>query len=158
DGQGFLVKKSLKIASLKELDGASICVAQGTTTELNLADYFRANKMKYKPVNFQTADEVIGAYEAGRCDAYTTDMSQLATTRLKMKQPDEHVLLPEVVSKEPLGAWVRQNDSAWFDVVRWTLFAMINAEELGVTQANVRDMLKSDNPEIRRLLGLEGKL
>jgi general L-amino acid transport system substrate-binding protein len=158
DGQGFLVKKSLKVATLKDLDGASICVAQGTTTELNLADYFRANRMKYKPVTFQTVDEVIGAYEAGRCDAYTSDMSQLATTRLKMKLPDEHLVLPEIVSKEPLGAWVRQNDSSWFDIVRWTLFAMINAEELGVTQANVKDMLKSDNPEIRRLLGLEGKL
>ena len=158
DGQGFLVKKSIKVASLKDLDGASICVAQGTTTELNLADYFRANRIKYKPVTFQTVDEVIGAYEAGRCDAYTTDMSQLATTRLKMKQPDEHLLLPEIVSKEPLGAWVRQNDSIWFDIVRWTLFAMINAEELGVTQANVQDMLKSENPEVRRLLGLEGKL
>jgi general L-amino acid transport system substrate-binding protein len=158
DGQGFLVKKSTKIASLKEIDGASICVAQGTTSELNLADYFRANRMKYKPVNFQTVDEVVGAYEAGRCDAYTTDASQLGTTRLKMKDPDEHLLLPEIISKEPLGAWVRQGDDQWFDIVRWTLFAMINAEELGVTQANVAEMLKSENPEIRRLLGIEGKV
>jgi general L-amino acid transport system substrate-binding protein len=158
DGQGFLVKKSLKVASVKELDGASICVAQGTTTELNLADYFRANRMKYKPVTFATVDEVVGAYEAGRCDGYTTDQSQLATTRLKLKNPDEHLLLPEVVSKEPLGAWVRQNDSQWFDIVRWTLFAMINAEEFGITQANVGEMVKSENPEIRRLLGADSTL
>jgi general L-amino acid transport system substrate-binding protein len=158
DGQGFLVKKSAKITSLKEMDGASICVAQGTTTELNLADYFRANRMKYEPVAYQSADEVIQAYQAGRCDAYTTDLSQLGATRLKMQNSDEHLLLPEVVSKEPLGAWVRQGDSQWFDIVRWTLFAMLNAEELGVTQANISEMLKSENPEIRRLVGVEGKL
>jgi general L-amino acid transport system substrate-binding protein len=158
DGQGFMVRKSLKINSLKEMDGASICVVQGTTTELNLADYFRTNRMKYEPVAFQSVDEVIGAFEANRCDAYTTDLSQLGSTRLKMKNPEDYVLLPEVVSKEPLGAWVRQGDSQWFDVVRWTLFAMINAEELGVTQANVGDMLKSENPEIRRFLGVDSKL
>lgn len=157
DGQGFLVKKSSKIASLKEMDGASICVAQGTTTELNLADYFRANNMKYEPVVFQNVDEVIGAYEKGRCDAYTSDLSALATTRHKMSAPDAHVLLPEVISKEPLGGWVRHGDDQWFDIVRWTLFAMLNAEELGVTQANVVEMTKSANPEIRRLLGVEGQ-
>jgi general L-amino acid transport system substrate-binding protein len=158
DGQGFLVKKSANIASLKEMNGASICVAQGTTTELNLADYFRANGMKYEPVVFQTVDEVIGAYEKGRCDAYTSDLSALGTTRLRMSKPDEHLLLPEVISKEPLGAWVRQGDDQWFDIVRWTLFAMLNAEELGITQANVLEMTKSANPEIRRLLGSEAQL
>src|SRR5215212_3261470 len=157
DGQGFEVRKSANIRSIKDLDGASICVAQGTTNELNLADYFRTNGLKYQVVVFQDIDDVVKAYENGRCDALSTDMSQLVSYRVKMVNPEEHVLLPEVISKEPIGPWVRQGDDQWFDVVRWTLFAMINAEELGVTQANVSEMLKSQNPEIRRLLGQEGK-
>jgi general L-amino acid transport system substrate-binding protein len=158
DGQGFKVRKSLKVGSLKELQGASICVAQGTTNELNVADYFRANNMKYEVVTFADIDDVVQAYQNGRCDALSTDVSQLASYRLKMTNPDEHVVLPEVISKEPIGPWVRQGDVQWFHIVRWTLFAMLNAEELGVTQANVDQMLTSPNPEVRRLLGLEGSL
>ena len=157
DGQGFLVRKTSDVKQVKQLDGASVCVAQGTTTELNLADYFRTHGLKYEVIAFAGLDETIQAYEAGRCDAYTTDMSQLAANRLKLKTPDDHVLLTEVISKEPLGPWVRQGDDVWFDVVRWTVYAMLNAEELGVTQANVDEMLQSKNPEIRRLLGQEGK-
>jgi len=157
DGQGFLVRKSLNLQDVKALNGASICVAQGTTTELNLADYFRANNLKYEVIAFAGLDETIQAYEAGRCDAYTTDMSQLAANRLKLKTPADHVLLTEVISKEPLGPWVRQGDDGWFDIVRWTVHALLNAEEFGVTQANVDEMVKSNNPEIRRLLGQEGK-
>jgi general L-amino acid transport system substrate-binding protein len=157
DGQGFLVTRSSNIKALKELGGASICVAQGTTNEMSLADYFRANGLKYEVVAFANIDDVTKGYEAGRCDALTADMSQLVSFRLKMVTPDNHVLLPEVISKEPLGPWVRHGDDQWFDIVRWTVFAMINAEELGVTQANVDAMLKSENPEVRRLLGQEGK-
>ncbi len=157
DGQGFLVRKSANVKEVKALNGASICVAQGTTTELNLADYFRTHGMKYEVIAFSGLDETIQAYEAGRCDAYTTDLSQLAANRLKLKAPGDHELLTEVISKEPLGPWVRQGDDGWFDIVRWTVHALLNAEELGVTQANVEEMLKSPNPEIRRLLGQEGK-
>jgi general L-amino acid transport system substrate-binding protein len=157
DGQGFEVRKSANIRSIKDLDGASICVAQGTTNELNLADYFRTNGLKYQVVVFQDIDDVVKAYENGRCDALSTDMSQLVSYRVKMVNPEEHVLLPEVISKEPIGPWVRQGDDQWFDIVRWTLFAMLNAEELGVTQGNLGEMMNSPNPEIRRLLGLEGK-
>ncbi len=158
DGQGFEVRRSANIKSVKELDGASICVAQGTTNELNLADYFRTRGLKYEVVAFENIDDVVKAYEKGRCDALSTDVSQLVSYRSKMVNPDEHVVLPEVISKEPIGPWVRQGDDQWFDLVRWTLFAVINAEELGVTQANVSEMLNSQNPEIRRLLGQEGKL
>ena len=158
DGQGFEVRRSADIKSVKELDGASICVAQGTTNELNLADYFRTRGLKYEVVAFENIDDVVKAYENGRCDALSTDVSQLVSYRSKMVNPDEHVVLPEVISKEPIGPWVRQGDDQWFDLVRWTLFALINAEELGVTQENVSEMLKSQNPEIRRLLGQEGKL
>ncbi|SFI67635.1 amino acid ABC transporter substrate-binding protein, PAAT family (TC 3.A.1.3.-) [Bosea sp. OK403] len=158
DGQGFIVRKKLNVNSVKELDGASICVAQGTTTELNLADYGRTNGIKFETVAFATLEDTVQAYEAGRCDAYTTDLSSLAGTRSKLKAPEEHVLLQQVISKEPLGPWVRKNDAAWFDLVRWTVFALINAEEFGVTKANVDEMVKtSTNPEIRRLLGAEGK-
>jgi general L-amino acid transport system substrate-binding protein len=143
---------------VKELDGASICTVQGTTNELNLADYFRVNKMKYEVVAFQGIDETVKAYESGRCDAISTDISQLVSYRLKMADPAEHILLPEVISKEPIGPYVRQGDDQWFDIVRWTVFAMINAEEFGVTSANVGEMLKSDNPEIQRLLGVGTKL
>ena len=149
DGQGFEVRRSANIKSVKELDGASICVAQGTTNELNLADYFRTRGLKYEVVAFENIDDVVKAYEKGRCDALSTDVSQLVSYRSKMVNPDEHVVLPEVISKEPIGPWVRQGDDQWFDLVRWTLFAVINAEELGVTQENVSEMLKSQNPEIR---------
>ena len=156
DGQGFMVKKSLGVKSAKELNGASVCVQTGTTTELNLADFFRANKITYKPVVFEKGDETIAAYDAGRCDAFTTDASGLYSERLKLKAPDEHVVLPEIISKEPLGPSVRQGDSQWFTIVKWVHYAMLNAEELGVTQANVDEMLNSPNPEIKRLLGKEG--
>ena len=156
DGQGFMVRKSLGVSSALELSGASICTNTGTTTELNVADYFRANKMEYEIVAFEKADEVVAAYDAGRCDVYTTDASGLYAQRLKLTDPDEHIVLPEIISKEPLGPVVRQGDDQWFNVAKWVLFAMINAEELGVTQANVGDMKNSDNPEIKRLLGTEG--
>jgi general L-amino acid transport system substrate-binding protein len=158
DGQGFLVRKSLGIKSAKELNGATMCVSQGTTTELNLADFARTNGIKINVLNFIDTNETAKAYEAGRCDGYTTDMSQLAANRLKFAKPDDHVILPDIISKEPLGPWVRRGDEQWFSLVRWTLFAMLNAEELGVTQANVGEMLKSPNPEIKRLLGTEGNM
>ena len=157
DGQGFIVRKSLKVNSALELGDAAVCVQQGTTTELNLADYFRANKMKLKTVTFATATESVKAYDAERCDAYTTDASGLAGERLRLTKPDDHIILPEIISKEPLGPAVRHGDDQWFDIVKWAHFAMLNAEELGVTQANVDDQKKSDNPDVKRLLGSEGK-
>lgn len=157
DGQGFMVRKSLGVTSAMQLAGASVCTQTGTTTELNVADYFRANNMKYEVVTFEKADEVVKAYDAGRCDVFTTDASGLYAERLKLQNPDDHVVLPEIISKEPLGPVVRQGDDQWLDIVKWTHFAMINAEELGVTKANVDEQLKSANPEIKRLLGAEGK-
>ncbi|WP_306225463.1 amino acid ABC transporter substrate-binding protein [Bosea beijingensis] len=157
DGQGFLVRKKLGVNSALQLNGASVCTQQGTTTELNLADYFRANNLKYEVVAFATSDETVKAYDAGRCDAFTTDASGLYAERLKLTNPDEHLVLPEIISKEPLGPSVRNNDPQWFNLIKWVHFAMLNAEELGVTQANVEQQLKSDNPEIKRLLGTEGK-
>src|SRR6266480_5641002 len=156
DGQGFMVKKSLKVNSALELNSASVCVATGTTTELNLADYFKGNNMKYEVIAFATADEAIKAYESGRCDVFTTDVSGLYAERLKLANPADHAVLPEVISKEPLGPMVRHGDDQWFDVVKWTLFAMVDAEELGVTQKNVDDMAKSDKPELKRLFGTDG--
>jgi general L-amino acid transport system substrate-binding protein len=156
DGQGFMVRKDLGVASAKELGGASVCTQTGTTTELNLADYFRANGMDYEVVAFENNDEVIAAYDAGRCDVFTTDASGLYATRLRFANPDEHMILPEIISKEPLGPVVRQGDDQWFNVVKWTYFALLNAEELGLTQANIDGMMDSDNPEIRRLVGAEG--
>ena len=156
DGQGFLVRKTLKVNSALELGDASICVQQGTTTELNLADFFRAHNMKLKTVTFATANEAVKAYDSGRCDAYTTDASGLYSERLKLANASDHIVLPEIISKEPLGPVVRHGDDQWFDVVKWVLFAMINAEELNVTQKNVDEMAKSTNPEIKRLLGTEG--
>ena len=156
DGQGFMVRKKLGVDSALKLDGASICVQQGTTTELNLADYFRANNMKLEAVVFATDEEATKAYDSGRCDAYTTDASGLYSERLKMSNPDDHIVLPEIISKEPLGPSVRKDDIQWFQIVQWTHYALITAEELGVTQANVEEKLKSDNPAIRRLLGVEG--
>ena len=157
DGQGFMINsaKLPGINSALQLSGAAICVQTGTTTELNLADYFRANNMEYNPVVFQGFDETNAAYEAGRCDAYTTDQSGLYALRLTLANPNDHVVLPEVISKEPLGPSVRQGDDQWFDVVKWTLYAMIQAEELGITQDNLDEMLKSENPEVRRILGQE---
>ncbi len=158
DGQGFMVKKSMKINSALELSGASVCTQTGTTTELNLADYFRNNKMKYEVVAFATADETIKAYESGRCDVFTTDASQLYAQRLKFANPDDHMILPEIISKEPLGPVVRQGDDQWFDIGKWTFFAMLNAEELGINSKNVEEMKKSSSPEIKRVLGVEGSL
>lgn len=156
DGQGFLVPKKLNVTSAKQLNGANVCTNTGTTTELNLADYFRANNLKYKVIAFEKNNEVIAAYDAGRCDAYTTDASGLYAERLKLKVPGDHIILPEIISKEPLGPAVNQGDPQWADLVRWTLFALLNAEELGVNSKNVDQMLKSPNPEVRRLLGVEG--
>jgi general L-amino acid transport system substrate-binding protein len=156
DGQGFMVRKKLNVDSALKLDGASVCVQQGTTTELNLADYFRAHNMKFEPVVFATDDETVKAYDTGRCDAYTTDASGLYAERLKLSAPDDNIVLPEIISKEPLGPSVRPDDVKWFEIVQWAHYAMLTAEELGVTQANVDEMLKSDKPEIRRLLGVEG--
>src|SRR5918912_2349120 len=157
DGQGFMVRKKLGVASAKELSGASVCTQQGTTTELNLADFFRANNLKYEVVAFATADETFKAYDSGRCDAFTTDASGLYAERLKAAAPDDHIVLPEIISKEPLGPAVRHGDNQWGDIVRWVHFAMINAEELGVSKANRDQSMKSENPEIKRLLGTEGK-
>ncbi len=157
DGQGFMVRKKLNVASALELNGASICVQQGTTTELNLADYFRANKIKYEGVVFATDDETVKAYDSGRCDVYTTDASGLAANRVKMAAPDEHIVLPEIISKEPLGPAVRRGDDQWASIVKWSQYAMVNSEELGITQANVDEKMKSDSPEVKRLLGIEGK-
>jgi general L-amino acid transport system substrate-binding protein len=156
DGQGFLVRKALKVNSALELNGASVCTQTGTTTELNVADYFRANKMKYEVIAFSTADETVKAYEAGRCDVFTSDVSQLYAMRLKLANANDHAVLPEIISKEPLGPVVRQGDDQWFDIVKWTFFAMINAEELGVTSKNVDEAMKSDRPDVRRFMGTEG--
>ena len=157
DGQGFLVTKNLGVKSALEMDGASFCIQAGTTTELNVADYFRANKMEYEIVAFEKADEVVAAYDAGRCDVYTTDQSGLYAQRLKLTNPGEHVVLPEIISKEPLGPVVRQGDDQWFNIVKWVHFAMVNAEELGVTKENAEAMKTSENPEVKRLLGTEGE-
>ena len=156
DGQGFMVKKSLGVTSALELGGASVCVQTGTTTELNLADYFKRNNMQYNPVVFEKVEEVNAAYDSGRCDAYTTDASGLYSIRLTLTNPDDHMVLPEIISKEPLGPVVRQGDDQWFTVVKWVGFALLNAEELGVTSANVDEMKSSPNQEIRRLLGVDG--
>jgi general L-amino acid transport system substrate-binding protein len=156
DGQGFMVRKALKVNSALELNGASVCVQQGTTTELNLADFFRAHKMTLKSVTFATANEAVKAYDAGRCDAYTTDASGLYAERLRLANSSDHIVLPEIISKEPLGPAVRHGDDQWFDVVKWVLFAMINAEELNITQKNIDEMMKSTNPAIKRFVGTEG--
>jgi len=158
DGQGFMVTKKLGVKSAKELDGASICLQTGTTTELNVADYFRTNKMKYKLVSYDTNDQVLKGYETGRCDVLTSDQSQLYGLRIKLANPAESIVLPEVISKEPLGPVVRQGDDKWFNIVRWTFNAMLTAEETGVTSKNVDAMLKTDNPDIKRLLGVEGEM
>jgi general L-amino acid transport system substrate-binding protein len=158
DGQGFLVKKSLKVNSALELNSASVCVQTGTTTEQNLADYFKLNNMKYEVIAFANEDETVKAYESGRCDVFTTDVSGLYAERLKLANPADHAVLPEVISKEPLGPMVRHGDDQWFDLVKWTLFAMVDAEELGITQKNVDEMAKSDKPELKRVFGTDGNL
>lgn len=159
DGQGFLAPKALGVTSAKDLDGATVCIQTGTTTELNLADFFRANNISYEPVPIETNAEGIQQYSAGACDAYTTDASGLASSRAALENPGEHVILPEIISKEPLGPLTRHGDDQWSDIVRWTLNALITAEELGVTSVNLEEMTKQDsNPEISRLLGSEGTL
>lgn len=158
DGQGFMVKKGLGVKSAKELSGARICIQSGTTTELNLADYFAAQGMKFDSVVFDTADEVREAYVKDTCDVYTTDQSGLYAQRSVLANPADHVVLPEIISKEPLGPLVRHGDNAWGDLARWTLNALIIAEELGITQANVGDMMGSKNPEVARFLGVSGDL
>jgi len=162
DGQGFMVPKKVKIESAKKMNGATVCVQAGTTSEKNVADYFGANNMKYKPVVFDTAEAITSAFFAGRCQVYTTDMSDLAGARTKAPNPSEYVILPQVISKEPLGASVRRGDDEWFEIVRWTQFALLEAEEYGLTQANV-DAQKKDNkdPGVQRFLGVSedtGKL
>ncbi len=156
DGQGFMVRSSLGVKSALELSGASVCTNTGTTTELNVADYFRTNKLEYELVAFEKADEVVAAYDAGRCDVFTTDASGLYSQRLKLTNPGDHIVLPEIISKEPLGPVVRQGDDQWFNLVKWVHYAMVNAEELGVSSTNIGDMMGSDNPAIKRLLGSEG--
>jgi len=159
DGQGFIVPKKLGVKSAKELNGATVCVQPGTTTELNLADYFRANKMTFRPVVIEKLEEVLNAYFAGRCDVYTTDMSGLVAIRAsRAPNPAEHVILPEVISKEPLGPVVRHGDDRWFDVVKWSLFAMIEAEEMGLTSRNIDEHLKSTVPAIQRFVGATGEI
>ena len=158
DGQGFMVRKELGLKSATELSGARVCVAIGTTTELNLADYFRAHGMEYRTVNFENQTFAAAAYDAGQCDAFTADMSALASYRTTLKDPSAHVILPEVISKEPLGPVVRHGDDQWFDLVKWALFAMLQAEESGVTKANLEEMKKSSNPMVRRLLGVTGNM
>ena len=156
DGQGFMVNKSLGVKSALELDGAAVCLQAGTTTELNLADYFAANKMKYKSINYDTSDATIKGFEAGRCDMLTSDQSQLYALRIKLKNPKSAVVLPEVISKEPLGPVVRQGDDKWFNIVKWSLMAMVNAEELGLTSANI-DSMKTKSPEIERFVSGQGE-
>ncbi|MBE0464310.1 MAG: amino acid ABC transporter substrate-binding protein [Halomonadaceae bacterium] len=156
DGIGFMVSRDLEISGADELDGAAICIQTGTTTELNVADYFRANDMQFDPIVFDTSEQTVGGFQAGRCDVLTSDTSQLAALRIQLDDPDGAVILPDIISKEPLGPVVRQGDDTWFNIVKWSLFAMLNAEEYGVTSENVDDMTSSENPDIARLLGQDG--
>ena len=160
DGQGFLAPKALGVTSAKELDGATVCIQTGTTTELNLADFFRVNNITYEPVPVATDAEAQQQYLAGACDVFTTDASGLASTRATFENPEDHILLPEIISKEPLGPLVRHGDNEWGDIIMWTLNALVTAEELGITSANVREMAAAPgtNPEINRLLGTEGEM
>jgi general L-amino acid transport system substrate-binding protein len=159
DGQGFMVPKKLNVKSAKQLNGATICVQPGTTTELNLADYFRANKMSFKPVVIEKLEEVLNAYFAGRCDVFTTDVSGLVSTRAsRAPNPSDHVILPEVISKEPLGPAVRHGDDRWFDVVKWAMFAMMEAEELGLSSKNIDQQASSSNPAVQRFVGSTGDI
>ncbi|CZF86186.1 amino acid ABC transporter substrate-binding protein [Grimontia marina] len=156
DGQGFMVKKDLGVKSALELDGASVCVQSGTTTELNLSDYFRSNGMSFKPVVYDTYDATVKGFESGRCDTLTTDQSGLYASRIKLADPDSALVLPEIISKEPLGPVVRQGDDNWFNIAKWTLNTMINGEEFNITSTNVDEMVKSKDPNIRRILGQDG--
>jgi general L-amino acid transport system substrate-binding protein len=156
DGQGFLVRGALNVSSALELGGTKVCVQTGTTTEHNLADFFRANKMQYEAVKFVRAEEVLKAYQSGRCDVMTSDVSQLHAEKIKLPKPADHVILPDVISKEPLGPVVRQGDEQWFNLVKWSHFAMINAEELGVSSKTIDDALRSEKPDVKRLVGTEG--
>ena len=156
DGQGFMVKKDLGVSSALELDGAAVCIQSGTTSELNLADYFRTKNMTFEPVVFDTTDATTKGFDSGRCDVLTSDQSQLYAVRIRLAKPDSAMVLPEVISKEPLGPVVRQGDDQWFNIVKWSLFTMVNGEELGVTSANISASLNSKDPNVRRLLGLEG--
>lgn len=156
DGQGFMISKDLGVKSALELDGAAVCIQSGTTTELNLSDYFREHKMSFSPVVFDTSDQTVKGFEAGRCDVLTSDQSQLYALRIKLANPDSAMVLPEVISKEPLGPVVRQGDDLWFNIVKWSLNAMINAEEMGLTSANIDKMKESSNPSVRRFVGMEG--
>ena len=159
DGQGFMVRKDLGVTSALELAGATVCTEQGTTTELNMADFFRKNKMSYVPVVVQKADEALAAYDSGRCDVYTTDKSGLAAHRTKLADPSAHLILPETISKEPLGPVVRHGDNQWKDIVTWSMFVQVNAEELNITSKNVAKVKKETNdPGIKRLLGVEGDM
>jgi len=156
DGQGFLVRRAMNKETALDLDGVNVCVQTGTTTLLNLSDYFRANKMNYNVIASPTLENAIKGYDSGQCNVLTADVSALFGIRLSLSKPDEHVILPDVISKEPLGPVVRQDDIQWFNIVKWVQFAMINAEELGVTSKNVDEALKSENPDVRRLIGVEG--
>jgi len=156
DGQGFMVKKELGVKSALELDGAAVCIQSGTTSELNLADYFRANNMAFEPVVFDTTDATTKGFDTGRCDVLTSDQSQLYAVRIRLAKPDSAMVLPEVISKEPLGPVVRQGDDQWFNIVKWSLAVMVNGEEMGLTSANVKAHLNAKDPGIRRLLGVEG--
>jgi general L-amino acid transport system substrate-binding protein len=157
DGQGFMVSKKLGVKSVNDLDGAAVCIHSGTTTELNLADYFKAHNMKFKAITFDTSDQTIKGFEAGRCDMLTSDQSQLYALRIKLAKPDDAVVLPEVISKEPLGPVVRQGDDQWFNIVKWSLNAMINAEEMGITKANIKSKKDSKDPATARLMGGQGE-
>jgi len=159
DGQGFMVPKKMNVKSAKQLNGATVCVQPGTTTELNLSDYFRANRMTFKPVVIEKLDEVLSAYFNGRCDVFTTDQSGLVALRAtRAPKPEDHVILPELISKEPLGPAVRHGDDRWFDIVKWSLFAMIEAEELGLSSKNIDERAKSPDPTIQRFVGASGDL
>lgn len=154
DGQGFLVRKKDKVSSPKDLNGASICTQQGTTTELNLSDYFKVNKMKLKPVVYESNEEVVQAFLKGRCDAYTTDTTGLFAEFSRLKDPENYIILPQVISKEPLAPAVRHGDDEWYDILTWTVYALIDAEEMGISSSTVDQMLKSENPNVRRFLGV----
>jgi general L-amino acid transport system substrate-binding protein len=156
DGQGFMLRKSRNIDSGLELDGSKVCVQESTTTQLNLSDYFRANNIKYQEMKFARADDVVKAYESGGCDVFTADVSQLYSRRIKLSKPDDHVILADVISKEPLAPVVRQKDDDWLLIVKWTVYAMLNAEELGISSKNIEEAMKSSKPEVMRLVGTEG--
>jgi len=156
DGQGFMIRKSAGKDSALALDNSKVCVQSGTTTQLNLADYFRANNMKFQEMAFPSAAETLKAYDTGTCDVFTSDVSQLYAERLQLSSPNDHVILPDVISKEPLGPAIKQGDSQWLEIVKWSHFAMLNAEELGVTSKNIDDALKSQKPDVKRLVGTEG--